>query len=151
MSWNEVVDGMEFYDREVDEFRTEERFVKIAKGLFDSGLRAVGYGGMRVTFMSRNGRHVYKVPKNAAGLESNESEAKRSREGWPQLRKLFEDFGPEKLARCRMAPSGVLVVEKVDVHGFVDRRQNKWVSAIDANQVGVGRGGMPVAYDYGQP
>jgi hypothetical protein len=119
-------------------------------------LRFIGMGGRRATYLSPSGKFVYKVPINLMGVRDNkrEHELYRTKEEatyWPH----------ERLARCRLAPSGVLVMEVVSPTtrnnqgcNYVNKTEDRpddWISKrwVDGQQYGKNRAGNWVAYDYG--
>ena len=120
-----------------------ERSHELQRILVNRGLTYLGMGTNRVTYLSQSGKYVYKVPLNGWGWQANRREA----ELWSKHVK-GGSFFHGKLARCKLAPSGILVMElvKTRVH---EEDLPEWATYIDCAQVGYNHQGQLVAYDYG--
>lgn len=109
-------------------------------------------GCSRIVYLSKSGRFVYKVPRSKRGLEDNDFEAqawKHRDEAKTKCGNLVGDF----LARCRMAPSGVLVMEYLDEDfAKMPKRgspERPWfLNSIDDDQGGMSRDGRYLLFDY---
>lgn len=122
------------------------RFHRIQKDIIEAGFTYLHQGAGRAVYLSRSGQFVYKVPLNAWGLEANLREHQIYRH--PERDRPIEH---SRVARCRLAPSGVLVMELVRIGTRKERAEHlpMWATEIDSEQVGWNRAGHPVAYDYG--
>ena len=122
---------------------------QIRQQFVDRGLVTIGQGSGRRVFLSPSGRFVFKVPLQEWGLRANQREHQIYR---------YPKMGPDYLnrkrcARCRLAPSGVLVMELVRTGNAVGARLAEdlpdWALRVESYQVGTNRAGDQVAYDFG--
>ncbi len=99
----------------------------------------LGEGSQRRVYGHKN--FVIKIPLDWDGLNSNDREArvyKSTNDGWSR---------GIKRARCRLHPSGLLIMEYVaPAHR---KSLPEWACYVDCQQVGYNRKGQLVAYDYG--
>lgn len=104
-------------------------------------LELLGVGRHRAVFALPGERYVLKVPIVEMGYFDNSRENRLCRrDGW-LLRK--------QMARCRLLPSGLLVMERVtEPHEHERRDFPDWVGGVDCGQVGYTQDGRLVAYDF---
>jgi hypothetical protein len=112
----------------------------------DRDFHYLACGSGRAVYVSPSGRFVYKVPLNTFGYDANLREHQIFRH--KDLKHPV--LTPERAARCRLAPSGVLVMEMVRT-GWREppKPLPAWRWEIDQGQIGLNRAGNWVAYDYG--
>lgn len=121
-----------------------DRANRIMTQFHDRGLTYLGSGSNRAVYVSPSGRYVYKVPINAWGVDANIREHQLFRHKTLN----HPTITPDRAARCRLAPSGVLVMELVRTdHRF--KSPPSWAMNVDGGQVGLNREDKWVAYDYG--
>lgn len=109
-------------------------------------------GCSRRVFRSKSGKVVYKVPRSKRGLEDNEWEARV----WHERERARTQYGQELapwLARCSLAPSGILVMEHLDISNDAKpaegrKTRPRFLSYIDDGQGGIARDGRFLLYDY---
>lgn len=122
-------------------------FAQMKQALMERGLRYLGSGCGRDVFMSKSGRYVYKIPRSYSGICQNQSEADMFRRKKLSAR---PHLTPEHFARCRLAPSGILVMEAVKPYSDVWSKLPNWAKdTCDGPQCGTNRAGEMVMYDYG--
>jgi hypothetical protein len=148
----------ELREREAELEKEEEdrqRALDLLRTAAKSGLKRLGRGCFRQTYLSPSGKFVYKVPIDQYGLRCNRREHELFRK---RGRGTASGVGRDKLARCRLAPSGVLVMELVTPSIYCFKRQQsptieedppRWSHGIDTGQVGKARDGQWKAFDYG--
>ncbi len=139
----------------------KDHFDAIAKSFLARGLHEVESGSFRRCFHSKNGQWVYKVPGNSIGYVDNYFEACAWKER-ANLRRSYmagQSIG-HRIARCRLHPSGVLVMERVSRPGrhfdgavrldSTLRGDPAWpaIEGIDSCQGGLDRQGIFRLYDY---
>ncbi len=122
------------------------------------GNRFLGAGSYRATYESKNKRWVYKVPLEASGYQDNYFESL----AWKERKNLYSGsvWIGERVARCRMLPNGVLVMERMKhagSHGYESWQadqtlqgtaMNEALGQIDGCQGGIARDGSFRLYDY---
>lgn len=143
----------EAYRKEHEDRQKAEDLMKIANERRDWKL--LGAGCFRQTYLSPSGKFVYKVPVDQFGFLSNRREHDLYRD---PSRDTASGLGRDKLARCRLSPSGVLVMELVKPSVACHKRYGSpsieeeppvWSDAIDSAQVGKARDGEWKVFDYG--
>jgi len=143
------------------------------------GLQYLGYGASRQTFKSLNGQWVFKVPRNRNGYGDNHFEyrAWKDREhlmGYDVKRvgvpgAIVYQRTPvhigHRVTRCRLAPSGILVMERIEGAGEYGKGTEGMLKMeptmaqleplvvgamgnIDGVQGGMGRSGRFQLYDF---
>lgn len=123
-----------------------DKYQQIQRQFIDRGLTLVGHGSGRTVYLSQSGRFVYKVPVGNHGLIANQ----REHEIYRHPEKAPHFLPRERVARCRLAPSGVLVMELVRTRPWNDFLAiPEWAAYVDNYQVGTNRENRIVAYDYG--
>jgi hypothetical protein len=139
-------------DRENQEWKASkklDKFQQIQRQFIDRGLTHIGQGSGRAVYLSPSGMFVYKVPLHEFGLQANKREHQIYRH--PEINHGY--LSKDRVARCRLAPSGVLVMElvrTVDSRGArLASNLPEWAYHVDSFQVGTNRAGQAVAYDYG--
>lgn len=122
----------------------------------------IAQGRHRDTYLDlQNKRWVVKIPRDSEGAEANRQEAEFFGDaGRRPLTKELADYrrdnGPGRFvgavyARCRLMKRDILVMELVK--GALDIASNEdnypsWAVRMDGGQVGYGRDGTLVCYDY---
>ena len=105
-------------------------------------LEYLGSGRTRAVYrLWPGGKWVLKVPLDEWGLFDNASEARQWKGEGSCLYK-------HQMARCRLLPSGCLLMEYVVpvTHSFMELPS--WTYSVDCFQVGTTSDGRLVAYDY---
>jgi hypothetical protein len=145
-------------ERRASDYHQDEVFARIKpleKLASARGLKLLGEGAFRKTYLSSSGKFVYKIPTSEDGFRCNEREHQLYR------KKNKDNYGRlthAQIARCRLSKSGILVMElvkpsKTCYKGYkaesVDLEPPPWAGLIDSSQVGLNRDGNWVAFDYG--
>lgn len=154
----------------------KEHFGKIEHEFVARGLQRLGSGGSRAGYLSKNKLWVYKVPHNRYGYEDNIYEYRSWRDRallrarvqtWVTSTQSYierpESIG-HRIARCRLHPSGVLVMEnmrnargwghgkdgRIKMDPSLDREPgvDEALDHIDGGQGGLNRNGVYQLYDY---
>jgi hypothetical protein len=101
----------------------------------------IGKGRHRVVFRSKNGKYVYKIPRNEDGETANAIE-------WHAYRKAQKQF---PVAKCRVLAVNDFPVICMEYIEPVTRgcKLPEWVDWVDCSQVGYNRKGHLVVYDGG--
>lgn len=133
----------------------QDRCNRLIEVAVQRGWKMLGTGMYRNTYISPSGKYVYKVPHNPDGIGCNEREHALFR---IKEKKGYAGLERHQYARCRLAPSGILVMELVKPYFMSDKANGSpttdqpppdWAEMIDTGQVGLNREGNWVAYDYG--
>lgn len=146
----------------MDRLTAFERFSKIVNTLIQKGATPFSNGATRAVLI--RGDFVYKVPISEDGIGCNLNEAAiyRTRNKW-----IEDNFRPDlrpnvRLAKCRvihMMGFPVLIMVKITIppkekfEKMALYRENFWIQnpAFDCRQVGLGKDGTLVAFDYSPP
>ena len=140
---------------EEDKQRAKELLKVAYNAQSEKGWKLLGIGVFRHTYLSPSGKFVYKIPFDQYGFSCNRTEHQLYRD---RHRAPYSGLGRDKLARCRLAPSGVLVMELVKPHIMNIKRHSspgteqeppEWSHKIDTAQVGLARDGQWKVYDFG--
>lgn len=121
----------------------------------DPRFERIENGSYRTAYLSPSKRFVYKVPLRYTGLICNYFEHDQYRNG--TVCKDHVGVPRDALARCRISPAGILVMEFVAgaVYGNYEKVEGTdvdvpdWAWRIEGAQVGINRRGKIVAFDYG--
>ena len=147
-------------DGSSENYKQLDEHAKALRALAEQrGWKKIGSGAYRDTFLSPSGRFVYKVPHAGFAIYSNRREHELFR-GLHNTDGGYNKLDRRRFARCRLAPSGILVMELVrpprehrHVNGHAQRttkrRPPRWADVLDKAQVGLNREQRWVAYDYG--
>ncbi len=108
--------------------------------MLDPRLAHLGDGRHRTVYTHK--QFVVKVPVDDQGAFDNDYEYSIYRKYGAQ-----PDLNGIQYARCRLMSNGWLVMEHVVLLAYEDHP--KWADYVDCQQVGRGRDGRIVAYDYG--
>jgi hypothetical protein len=136
------------------------------------GLKRIGSGGFRATWLSKDGKWVYKVPYCSSGYDDNIIEYRSWQDRAYLMGVRWQAEGEEwkrvhtpighRICRCKLAPSGILVMEYVrgsgrhdefeivqDDRSMEDEREVMHaLMNMDDAQGGVCRDGRFRVYDY---
>jgi hypothetical protein len=122
----------------------DEHKTVIEKFIEKHGLRLIGQGRHRRTYLSKSGKYVVKLPINNNGEDANQQELNSYQNN------------PQNKARCRLIwimSKPVLLMEVVqpwwEVGDDIDTLPD-WVRRIDAYQAGYNRKNKLVAWDYAE-